>query len=223
MIEIAGKYNSAKVFSDNLDEATLTQVETLCNQRFSEGSVIRMMPDAHAGAGCSIGTTMTLHETVVPNLVGVDIGCGMETAVISAGTPGARNFDGAALDAVIRAHIPSGMAVRRDEHEAAAGIELESIRCPAINTARARRSIGTLGGGNHFIEAACDDEGNLYIVIHSGSRHLGLEIANYYQQEAWRQLNGSRGADIERVIAEYKAAGRDSEIAEAITAVKAQV
>jgi RNA-splicing ligase RtcB len=223
MIEIAGKYNSAKVFSDTMDETTLDQVKTLCDQRFSEGSVIRMMPDAHAGAGCSIGTTMTLRDTVVPNLVGVDIGCGMETAVISAGSSSVRGFDGAALDAVIRAQIPSGMDVRRNEHEAAAGIELESMRCPVINKGRARRSVGTLGGGNHFIEVDRDEAGSLYIVIHSGSRHLGLEIATYYQEEAWKQLNGARVTDVERVIAEHKAAGRDREIAEAITAVKAQV
>jgi RNA-splicing ligase RtcB len=223
MIEIEGKYNSAKLFSDDLDEATLEQVRTLCDQRFVQGSVIRMMPDAHAGAGCSIGTTMTLRDTVVPNLVGVDIGCGMETAVIAASSQSARDFDGVRLDAVIRAQIPSGMNIRREEHAAAAEIQLENIRCPAIHKARARRSVGTLGGGNHFIEVDRDEEGNLYIVIHSGSRHLGLEIAQYYQAEAWRQLNGARDADIERVIGEYKAAGRETEIAEAVKQIKSRV
>ncbi|MDR2509425.1 MAG: RtcB family protein [Spirochaetaceae bacterium] len=223
MIEITGKYNGAKVFSDSLDDKTISQVEALCDQKFSEGSVIRLMPDAHAGAGCSIGTTMTLRDTVVPNLVGVDIGCGMETAVIRADSGAALGFDGAALDRLIRANIPSGMAVRREEHEAARDIDLESVRCPAINKARAKRSVGTLGGGNHFIEAGRDGEGNLYIVIHSGSRHLGLEIAEYYQKEAWKQLNGSGESDMRRMIAEYKEAGRDAEIEEAVKALKERV
>ena len=223
MIEITGKYTQAKVFSDALDEATLEQVKTLCDQKFAEHSVIRMMPDAHAGAGCSIGTTMTIHDTIVPNLVGVDIGCGMETTVIYADSKSSRAFDPARLDALIRAEIPSGMDVRRNEHEAAGTTELEMLRCPSVNKSRARRSVGTLGGGNHFIEAARDEEGSLYIVIHSGSRHLGLEIAQYYQAQAWKQLNGAQDEDVERLIAAYKSAGRDSEIAEALKTLKAQV
>ena len=223
MLEIKGTYNSAKVFSDVLDDSTLSQVRTLCDQPFAKDSIIRMMPDAHAGAGCSIGTTMTIQDTVVPNLVGVDIGCGMETAVISASSKSARDFDPAKLDKIIYAHIPSGMDIRSHEHEAAADIQLESIRCPAINKPRARRSVGTLGGGNHFIEANRDEDGNLYLVIHSGSRHLGLEIAQYYQDEAWKQLNQTRDADIARYIDEYKAAGREAEIEGALKSIKAQV
>jgi RNA-splicing ligase RtcB len=146
------------------------------------------MPDVHAGAGCTIGTTMTIGDKIVPNLVGVDIGCGMETALIKAGESPSIKFDPVRLDKLIYAHIPSSMNIRDSEHEFTKMVPLEKIRCPSINLARAKRSIGTLGGGNHFIEASRDDENNLYIVIHSGSRHLGKEIAEYYQKEAWRSL-----------------------------------
>ena len=201
MLEITGKYNTARVFTDSLDETSREQIRRLCDQAFTAGSLIRLMPDVHAGAGCTIGTTMTISDKVVPNLVGVDIGCGMETLVIGEDDPASRDFDPAHLDRLIRAQIPCGMNVRDDAHVFAAEAGIEKIRCPAIDTARAKRSIGTLGGGNHFIEANRDDEGNLYIVIHSGSRHLGLEIAEYYQQEAWRQLNKNRKAGIPEDLA----------------------
>ena len=188
MILITGKYNSAKVFTNTLDETSYVQIQQLCDQAFTEGSTLRLMPDVHAGAGCNIGTTMTISDKVVPNMVGVDIGCGMETLVIAADDPAACNFDPASLDSLVRAHIPSGTNVRDDEHEYVPDARLEHIRCPSFDMARARRSIGTLGGGNHFIEVNRDDHNNLYIVVHSGSRHLGKEIAEYYQKEAWRQL-----------------------------------
>ena len=180
MIEITGKYNTAKVFTKTLDEKSREQIETLCDQPFVKDSVIRLMPDVHAGAGCTIGTTMTIGETIVPNLVGVDIGCGMETAIIKSNSPHAKDFDPARLDEAIHAHIPGGMNIRDSEHGFASEIPFENIRCPAINTARAKKSIGTLGGGNHFIEVNRDEENNLYIVIHSGSRHLGTEVAEHY-------------------------------------------
>jgi RNA-splicing ligase RtcB len=151
------------------------------------------MPDVHAGVGCTIGTTMTIKDKVVPNLVGVDIGCGMETLVIPAESAASENFDPVRLDEIIRAHIPSGTNVRSRAHEYVNRIPLDDIRCPRIKLDRARKSVGTLGGGNHFIEANRDDEGRLYVVIHSGSRHLGTEIAEYYQEKAWKQLNSLQG------------------------------
>ena len=193
MIEVTGKYNTAKVFTDSLDEKSREQIRRLCDQAFTGGSVIRLMPDVHAGAGCTIGTTMTIRDKIVPNLVGVDIGCGMETLVVGAETGASGDFDPARLDALVHAQIPAGMNVRKSEHEYAEKIALNKIRCPAINAGRAGKSVGTLGGGNHFIEANRDDEGNLYIVIHSGSRHLGKEIAEYYQAEARRQLKKKAG------------------------------
>jgi RNA-splicing ligase RtcB len=194
MIVITGKYNSAKVFTGILDETSYEQVKRLCDQSFTEGSVIRLMPDVHAGMGCTIGTTMTISDKIVPNMVGVDIGCGMETLVIDAGDKVSKKFDPLQLDKLIRANIPSGREVRQGQHRFAAEANLEAMLCPDIDRARAMRSIGTLGGGNHFIEANRDEEGRLYIVVHSGSRHLGTEIAEYYQKEAWRQLNKSSQA-----------------------------
>ena len=188
MIEITGKHNSAKVFTDTLDDKSREQIEMLCDQAFTEGSVIRLMPDVHAGAGCTIGTTMTIRDKIVPNLVGVDIGCGMETLIIDSESQTSKGFDPARLDELIYREIPSGTNVRKSEHEYVGELDFGKIRCPVINVERARKSIGTLGGGNHFIEANRDDDGNLYIVIHSGSRHMGKEIAEYYQKEARRQL-----------------------------------
>ncbi|MCL2412361.1 MAG: RtcB family protein [Treponema sp.] len=202
MIEVSGKYNTAKVFTDTLEEFSREQITTLCDQAFTAGSKIRLMPDVHAGAGCTIGTTMTISDKIVPNLVGVDIGCGMETVIIKADTKEAKSFDPVRLDKIIHDNIPSGMDIRSAEHEFTSKIPFDDIVCPSINLQRARKSIGTLGGGNHFIEANRDDENNLYIVIHSGSRHLGKEVAEYYQKAAWNQLtqNGT-AAGIPRDLA----------------------
>ena len=143
------------------------------------------MPDVHAGMGCTIGTTMTIHDKVVPGMVGVDIGCGMETVRLKES-----EIDFSALDRLIRNRIPSGRDIRNDHHPLNDEIALEELRCsPYVNLVRARRSIGTLGGGNHFIEADKGEDGSVYIVIHSGSRHLGLEVAKYYQDEAYKRLN----------------------------------
>jgi len=223
MLEISGKYNTAKVFTDILDEKSQSQIEILCDQSFVEGSTLRLMPDVHAGAGCTIGTTMTITDKIVPNLVGVDIGCGMETIVIKADSPHAENFNPVHMDKIIYSQIPSGMDIRKIEHEFVSMVQLENIRCPAINASRARKSIGTLGGGNHFIEANRDDENNLYIVIHSGSRYFGLEIAEYYQREAWNQLNKRRKPDIGEIINKLKAEGRENEIQSMIGQIKKQV
>ena len=223
MLEISGKHNVARVFTDALDEYSQSQIETLCNQSFVEGSAIRLMPDVHAGAGCTIGTTMTITDKIVPNLVGVDIGCGMETIIIRADSQYAKDFDPENLDKVIHSQIPSGMEIQDDEHEFMSKVPIENIRCPAINPSRAKKSIGTLGGGNHFIEANRDDENNLYIVIHSGSRHLGLEVAEYYQEEAWNQLNKKRKADIGEIINKLKEESRDKEIQSMIKQIKSQV
>ncbi|MBO7464216.1 MAG: RtcB family protein [Bacteroidales bacterium] len=187
MKEVVGKYSTAKVFTDNVDEGSVSQIETLCNQEFTQGARIRLMPDVHVGAGCTIGTTMTITDKIVPNLVGVDIGCGMETVMFRAGSATAENFNSVALDRVIRRKIPSGYDIRKEPHPYAKAINFKKVR-GKFDKARAVRSVGTLGGGNHFIEADRDDDGNLYIVVHSGSRHAGLEIAKYYQNEAWKQL-----------------------------------
>lgn len=216
MIELKGKYNEAKIFTDVVDEASVAQVLLLLNQEFVSGSRIRLMPDIHAGAGCTIGTTMTITSKVVPNLVGVDIGCGMETIQIKES-----HIELQKLDKLIYEKIPSGFNVREKTHRYFDEINLEDLFCVKyIDIDRAEKSLGTLGGGNHFIEADRDDEGNIYIVVHSGSRHLGLEVANYYQEEGYKSLNGSARKDIDNLIAGLKSQGREREIQKSVASLK---
>ena len=146
MIEINGTYNTAKVYTDTLDEKSREQIELLCEQEFIKGSTLRLMPDVHAGAGCTIGTTMTITDKIVPNLVGVDIGCGMETIIIPKDDSVSREFDPARLDEWINKMIPCGRNIHQKPHEFTDSIPFENIRCPGTNINRARLSIGTLGG-----------------------------------------------------------------------------
>lgn len=222
MQEVNGKYNTAKVYTDVIDEKSLQQIKTLCDQEFTSGAKIRLMPDVHAGAGCTIGTTMTIKDKIVPNLVGVDIGCGMETLCIKSDSEVSRNFNGAELDKIIRMNIPSGFNIRKFPHAFVEQVEWDNIK-GHYNKKRAWLSLGTLGGGNHFIEADRDDEGNLYIVVHSGSRHAGLEIADYYQEQAWKQINGNSEADCKHLIDQLKSEGRENEIQVKLAELKAQV
>ncbi len=182
MIELKGKYAEALIYTDIVDQDSISQVISLLNQSFAKDSRVRLMPDIHAGAGCTIGTTMTVQDKICPNLVGVDIGCGMETIRIKE-----KHMELQKLDKLIRQEIPSGFAVRNKAHRYAKETDLEALCCAKhVDLDRAYRSIGTLGGGNHFIEADKDDSGNIYIVIHSGSRHLGVEIATYYQNAGYK-------------------------------------
>ena len=219
MIELSGKYGTAKVFTDVVDNESISQVINLLNQPYVQGSKVRMMPDIHAGAGCTIGTTMTISDKICPNLVGVDIGCGMNVARIRED-----HIDLKKLDEVIRREIPSGFSIHSQAVPEADLLDLAShLRCRNhVDIERAKRSIGTLGGGNHFIEANMDDEGHIYIVIHSGSRHLGLEVANYYQEEAYKQLTQYSKAEIDEVIESLKAAGRKNEIQSAIEKLRGE-
>lgn len=210
MKEIKGKYNTAKIFTDVVDQKSIDQVKLLCDQEFVEGSKIRMMPDIHAGAGCTIGTTMTVSDKIVPNLVGVDIGCGMHVTKLLLREEDA---DFEKLDKVIREYIPSGFNIRDGVHEYYRNTDIRNLECySCIDVDRASRSIGTLGGGNHFIEIDKDDEGYLYLVIHSGSRHLGVEVANYYQDQAYDRLKYRWSKVRELLIKSLKANGREKEI-----------
>ena len=216
MIEIQGKFNTAKIFTDVVDNASITQVQELCNQAFTAGSRIRLMPDIHAGKGCTIGTTMTITDKVVPNLVGVDIGCGMETTRIQESYMELQK-----LDKLIYEKIPSGFSIRDRAHRYLSQIDLNELCCAKhVDLLRAEKSIGTLGGGNHFIEVDKDDEGNLYIVVHSGSRHLGVEVASYYQEAGYKVLNRTDDASIEAIIAQMKAEGREKEIQKTLKKLK---
>ncbi|MCL1603144.1 RtcB family protein [Succinatimonas hippei] len=219
MIEVKGKFNTAKIFTDVIDNASLGQVKSLCDQEFAAGSKIRMMPDIHAGAGCTVGTTMTIKDKVVPNLVGVDIGCGMEIVKIRE-----TRIIFQKLDKFIRENIPSGLEVRRTNHKYLVRTNLSELLCNEnINLARAEKSIGTLGGGNHFIEVDQDSDGALYIVVHSGSRHLGLEVAQYYQEEGYKRLvkhNNTVDECVDKIIEKMKNEGKSTEISSFLQMVK---
>ena len=216
MIEIQGEFNAAKIFTDVVDNASIAQVQELCNQAFTAGSRIRLMPDIHAGKGCTIGTTMTITDKVVPNLTGVDIGCGMETTRIRES-----HMELQKLDKLIYEKIPSGFSIRDRAHRYLSQIDLNELCCAKrVDLLRAEKSIGTLGGGNHFIEVDKDDEGNLYIVVHSGSRHLGVEVASYYQEAGYKVLNRTDDASIEAIIAQMKAEGREKEIQKTLKKLK---
>lgn len=218
---VKGTCNQAVVYTDILEETAYKQIERMCSQDFLADSHICIMPDVHAGAGCTIGTTMTIHDKVVPNMVGVDIGCGMETIRIKN-----KAIELQKLDRLIYEKIPSGFHVRSEFHKYNDDIDLSLLRCRSegkINLDRAAKSMGTLGGGNHFIEVNKDEEGAIYLVVHSGSRHLGLEVAGFYQDQAYRALNGNSKECIGKLIEQYKLEGRDKEIQKAVEQLKKQV
>lgn len=218
-MEINGKYAKAKIFTDFVDDRAIEQIKTLCDQEFVSSSKIRIMPDVHAGAGCTIGTTMQIKDKIVPNLVGVDIGCGMLTYVLQE-----TDVDLKKLDQCIYDKIPAGMVVRKTPHEFFGKVNLQDLRCLGeINQNRAMLSIGTLGGGNHFIEVDKDDDGILYLVIHSGSRYLGKQVAEYYQAEGYRALNYRTKKDIANMIVDLKKQGRAKEIQTTLEKMKTQV
>lgn len=184
LIELRGRFNTAKVYAEVIERDAASQIINLLNQEFVKGSKIRIMPDVHLGIGCTIGTTMTIDDKVVPNLVGVDIGCGIETVLLKN-----KDVDLAALDRVIHKNIPSGFSVRKTAHSLFDGAGIKNLRCVShVDINRARLSLGTLGGGNHFIELNIDDDERLYLVVHSGSRHLGKQVADYYQAAAAADL-----------------------------------
>ena len=216
MIEIKGEHNTAICFAETLEEVAAEQIRSVCDREEFKDSKIRIMPDVHAGLGCTIGTTMTITDKVVPGMVGVDIGCGMETVKLKE-----MEIDFEKLDKIMRAEIPFGREVRTSPHLLSAEIDLSKLFCsPYVNLNRAAKSIGTLGGGNHFIEVDKNEQGELYLVVHSGSRHLGCEVASYYQEEGRKSFwNGAR-YQIDETIKKLKAEGRQSEIEATVKELK---
>ena len=189
MITIYGKYTNAIVYTvENelyaLEDYARKQLQMIANHPSAEGSSIRVMPDVHPGKVGTIGLTMTIGDSILPSLVGVDIGCGMTIAKVKT-----KALQFQQLDTVIRDNVPVGPRIRKKEHKYADRVDLSELRCYRhINARKAGCSIGTLGGGNHFIELDKDDEGNTYLVVHSGSRHLGMEVAEYYLRTGQKEI-----------------------------------
>ena len=214
---IKGKYNKARVCTDVIDEGAVAQLKELCNSKSFAGQKICIMPDVHAGSGCTIGTTMTITDKVVPQMVGVDIGCGMAVVQLAE-----KEIDFKLLDEFIHAHIPAGTSIREEAHAYAEQICLEELLCnKKVGIRKGYLSLGSLGGGNHFIEVDKDEEGNLYLVVHSGSRHLGLEVAEYYQKQA-EIYHRFDGVSEQAFIAKMKEEGREQEIATELKRRKAE-
>lgn len=211
---IKGIYNDAKVFTENVDDSTVAQIQSFLNEEVTKDANVRIMPDCHAGKGAVIGTTMKVTDRVIPNLVGVDIGCGMLCVEVEK-----QKVDFAKLDEMIRASIPSGIALRTTIHDYFQNLDLTNVMAN-FSFQTASHSLGTLGGGNHFIEMNEAEDGRLFLVIHSGSRHLGVKVANYHQKQAIESLRTDKN-EITQLIANLKAAGRQSEIQTAIQSFKA--
>ena len=222
MIVIKGKYNDAVVYQTEIDETTQTQLQTLVDQPFVAGEKIRVQADTHAGAGCVIGFTQTIgNGKVCPNLVGVDIGCGMYLIKLEGIKED--NIDFEKLDDFVKTHIPTGRNIH--DNRISRFADILNLKCyrELKDTSKFEKAIGTLGGGNHFLEIDKDDEGNLYFVVHTGSRNMGKQVADYYQDLADGICN--HGLDtyfIEKaeLIAKYKAEGRKTEIQSALKALQ---
>ena len=209
MRTVKGKYGTAKIFTDLVEDSAVNQVQTLMNQEFVDGCKVRMMPDIHSGKGCVIGTTMEVKDKICPNLVGVDIGCGMHTTIM----PSTIFPDFEKLDRVVREHIPSGFNIRKEPHYYIRNTRLDELLCrDSVNIEWAKLSLGTLGGGNHFIEVDRDNDGHYYLVVHTGSRHLGVEVAEYYQNWAYDSLKQNHKNIRNYVIETLRAQGREREI-----------
>lgn len=220
---IEGKYTDAVIFTEVIEPTALAQIKQLCDLPSSAGAKLRIMPDVHSGIGCVIGTTMTIRDCVIPNLVGVDIGCGIEVVKLKN-----KFIEPEKLDKTIHALIPAGFSVRKAPHERAAEAGLSELYCAdKLNMPRSLCALGTLGGGNHFIEADKNERGEIYLCIHTGSRNAGLKVAEYYQSVAVRQVRETgdtetpnalcalRGASLEnylhdmRIMQRYAAINRE--------------
>jgi len=181
LFTIQNNCNNAIVYADSIDSGAEGLLRALCGSPLSEGSIIRVMPDVHAGKGCAIGTTMTITDKVAPGLVGVDIGCGMTAVKLSC-----KRMELQKLDKLVHSNIPAGRMLRAKPHRFAERIDLDALRCGHhVRKDKALSAIGTLGAGNHFIELDRDAAGDYWLIIHTGSRSLGAEVASFYQKEAF--------------------------------------
>lgn len=213
MFEIKGKYANALITTMNIEEEAIGQITELVNHKAAKGSQIAIMPDVHAGAGCVIGTVMKVIDRVVPNLVGVDIGCGVFAVEILA-----QDIDYAKLDKVIRKYVPHGFGVHRAESPIAAKL-LQNLKVSLKSDVKSHisKSLGTLGGGNHFISVEADGD-KKYLCIHSGSRNLGVRVAKFYQELASKTPSDKSQKEI---IEKLKAEGKTHLIQETLSSLKA--
>ena len=241
MKTIEGIYTSANIFTTSneltaIDDYAIAQIEMLCNNEALKDCRIRVMPDAHPGTLGTIGLTTTIGEKLMPNLIGIDIGCGMTLAKLKT-----KKIEFQKLDTVIRDNVPSGFAIRNKVHNLANDFDFTRLKCyKHIREEKATLSLGTLGSGNHFIEADKDDEGNLYVVIHSGSRHLGKEVTEYYLNQGQKELKDKdinipyeltylMGSTLEnylhdiQVVQEFASLNREIMLAELIKGMKWKV
>lgn len=215
-MEITGKFGTAKIFTDLIEDEAVSQIYGMLNNDVTEGSFVRIMPDVHAGKGCTIGTTIKLNGKVCPNLVGVDIGCGMLVSEILNDS-----IDLKAIDDAIKKYVKFGTniydkAIISKSEENYWCLKLSSMFCrDSIDIPRSIKSIASLGGGNHFIEIdENEDKSKKYLVIHTGSRHLGLEVCKYYMDAAYKQMRSNirDGVDVKGMVEKLKAEGRQAEI-----------
>lgn len=230
MLTLNGKYGSAQIYTDLIEQEAIAQIIEMLNQPFAQNANVAIMPDVHAGAGCTIGTTMRISDCVVPNLVGVDIGCGVLCAELGL----MHDIDFAKLDKVIREYVPSGISIRdkivniqMPKHFGVNGKDwaekLHQLKCwPAIKTKEDYflKSIGTLGSGNHMIELNVDEDGQYYLVIHSGSRNLGIQVCKYYQKLAETEYQKACNKVDKKVIEMMLADGRKMEIPAYVSSCK---
>lgn len=216
MIEINGRFTNAKIFAQTALQTAVDQIQELTDQAFMAGTKVRIMPDYHAGKGCVIGTTIQLQDRVVPNLVGIDVGCGVFVAQLDVPT-----VDFAQLDAIIRTYVPSGQDIHKEVSPSRHFVEFEGkqFRASGFKDDYTNLSLGTLGGGNHFIELAKDEDDQHYLLIHTGSRYVGAKVANWHQKRAYENL---RREDLTEKIEAMKQQGRQQEIQSMIQAYKEQ-
>ena len=211
MIEITGEYGTAKVFTDNLDEASMNQIKEMLDSPVAQDSNMRIMPDVHAGAGCVIGTTMKITNKIIPYFVGVDIGCGMSVQHIDT-----KEVNLTMIDRIIHERIPVGSNIRESPHHLSRYSDIDNLKCKGFlsNFHKFNRAIGTLGGGNHFIEICMDeDDKEFYLIIHSGSRNLGKQVADFYQNLAAQLNTLSVSVEKQALIKRLKEEGKHKEIA----------
>lgn len=224
-MEIIGKYSKAKVFTDNFEEGVYSQIKSVLSQEYTINQKIRIMPDCHVGKGCVIGFTSTLSNVAIPNLVGVDIGCGILTIEL-----GKKEIDLEEFDKKVRQVVPLGFNIRDKDQEIINIDFLNDLICieSIKNIDRIEKSIGTLGGGNHFIELCEDESGVKYILIHTGSRNLGKQVANHYSKKAIEYSDGISHEKMPKELTYLKGIGmldyiHDSEICVAYATINREI